>query len=98
MTSFSTKLRLALRMVGPCRAVVRSERRQPAHLLQQMGTGGHRGTPDSTAASATQSNVGLQTPQGWAAGSLRPVAELSSPWQIGDVEIPSRIVLAPMAG
>jgi tRNA-dihydrouridine synthase B len=26
------------------------------------------------------------------------VAELSSPWLIGDVEIPSRIVLAPMAG
>jgi tRNA-dihydrouridine synthase B len=26
------------------------------------------------------------------------VAELSSPWHIGDVEIPSRIVLAPMAG
>jgi tRNA-dihydrouridine synthase B len=34
----------------------------------------------------------------WARGSLRPVAELSSPWHIGDVEIPSRIVLAPMAG
>jgi tRNA-dihydrouridine synthase B len=30
--------------------------------------------------------------------TLRSMPELSSPWWIGDVEIPSRIVLAPMAG
>ena len=33
-----------------------------------------------------------------ASGTLRAMAQLSSPWYIGDVEIPSRIVLAPMAG
>jgi tRNA-dihydrouridine synthase B len=32
------------------------------------------------------------------ASTLRSMPELSSPWWIGDVEIPSRIVLAPMAG
>src|SRR5215475_3612885 len=57
--------------------------------------GRHRGTPDCSAAARDQSNNG-----GWpgAASRLRSVAELSSPWLIGDVEIPSRIVLAPMAG
>jgi tRNA-dihydrouridine synthase B len=33
-----------------------------------------------------------------AAGTIPGMADMTEPWSIGDVEIPSRIVLAPMAG
>jgi tRNA-dihydrouridine synthase B len=57
--------------------------------------GRHRGTPDCSSTARDQSNIGERP---GAPSRLRSVPELSSPWLIGDVEIPSRIVLAPMAG
>jgi tRNA-dihydrouridine synthase B len=53
-----------------------------APLLVKRRTGRERGAVDPTTNTTT----------------LRSMPELSSPWWIGDVEIPSRIVLAPMAG
>src|SRR5438477_11108344 len=100
MTSFSTEYPLLSWVYGPCQEpLVRNERRPPKPAeLQRFKVPADTAEPRILPALLQNRQTGRYISHKLASSTLRAVPELSSRWSIGDVEIPSRIVLAPMAG
>src|SRR5580765_3003032 len=100
MTSFSTEYPLLSWVYGPCQEpLVRNERRPPKPAeLQRFKVPADTAEPRILPALLQNRQTGRYISHKLASSTLLAMAQLSSPWYIGDVEIPSRIVLAPMAG
>src|SRR6186713_2201567 len=100
MTSFSTEYPLLSWVYGPCQepwyeaSGAHRNRLNCSSLRFRQDTAEPRIVP----ASLQNRQTGRYIRHKLASSTLRAMAHLSSPWHIGDVEIPSRIVLAPMAG
>src|SRR6478752_2296933 len=79
--------------------MVRNERRPPKPAeLQRFKVPADTAEPRILPALSQNRQTARYISHKPASSTLRAMAQLSSPWYIGDVEIPSRIVLAPMAG
>src|SRR5580765_5580679 len=100
MTSFSTEYPLLSWVYGPCQEpLVRNERRPPKPAeLQRFKVPADTAEPRILPALLQNRQTGRYISHKLASSTLLAMAQLSSPWYIGDVAIPSRIVLAPMAG